>query len=81
MPDLLTILSDLSQVLGVPAALCLAWGAFIIHDHSKRITDLEETREQDAKELDRKLDAMYNIINDIRTDLAYIKGKFEKGKS
>lgn len=70
MADFVSILTDLSKVAGVPAAICLAWAAFIIRDQGRRITRLEEQREKDAERLDQKLDAIYTKVNDLAVDVA-----------
>ena len=70
MTDLLAILTSLSQVLGFPAALALAWAAFIIRDQGRRITRLEELREKDAERLDKKLDDIYTRVNDLAVEVA-----------
>lgn len=73
MTDFISILTDLSQVLGVPAAICLAWGAFIIRDHGKRIGALENSQKSEVN-------AIYDRLNEIAQDVAYIKGRMEKGE-
>ena len=74
MEKFVEILSGLSSVIGVPAVLCLAWAAFVIRDHEKRIKELEETlAEYDTKRAD-ELNQLYNKINSISNDLSFIKG-------
>lgn len=74
MEKFVEILTELSSVIGVPAVLCLAWAAFVIRDHEKRIKELEETlAEYDTKRAD-ELNQLYNKINSISNDLSFIKG-------
>ena len=74
MEKFVEILSGLSSVIGVPAVLCLAWAAFVIRDHEKRIKELEETlADYDTKRAD-ELNQLYNKINSISNDLSFIKG-------
>lgn len=70
MTDLLAILTSLSQVLGFPAALALAWAAFVLRDHDKRISRLEESQKSEVNNI-------YDRLNDIAQDVAYIKGRME----
>jgi hypothetical protein len=67
---LIAILTDLSQVLGFPAAICLAWAAFVLRDHGKRISELENSQKSEVN-------AIYDRLNDIAQDVAYIKGRME----
>lgn len=71
MEGLIAILTNLSQVLGVPAAICLAWAAFVICDHGKRISRLEESQKDEVN-------AIYDRLNAIASDVAYIKGRIER---
>ena len=74
MEQLLDVLTNLSSVIGVPAALCLAWAAFVIRDHAKRIQKLEEDLEEANKARSGELNAIYERINGMSGDVAYIKG-------
>lgn len=73
MTDFISILTDLSQVLGVPAAICLAWAAFVLRDHGRRISALEDSQKSEVN-------AIYDRLNEIAQDVAYIKGRMEKGE-
>ena len=73
MTDLLAIMTSLSQVLGFHAALALAWAAFVIRDHSKRISELENSQKSEVN-------AIYDRLNFIASDVAYIKGRMEGEK-
>lgn len=74
MEQLLEVLTNLSSVIGVPAALCLAWAAFVIRDHAKRIQKLEDDLEEANKARSGELNAIYERINGMSGDVAYIKG-------
>lgn len=74
MESLLEVLTNLSSVIGVPAALCLAWAAFVIRDHAKRIQKLEEDLEEANKARSGELNAIYERINIMAGDVAFIKG-------
>lgn len=89
MESFLAVITSLSNIIGVPASIGLAWAAFIIRDHGKRITTLEaDMKEMDKrftdelKEMDiRRNDEMsklYDKINSIASDVSYIKGRIEK---
>lgn len=74
MEQLLDVLTNLSSVIGVPAALCLAWAAFVIRDHAKRIQKLEEDLEEANKARSGELNVIYERINTMAGDVAFIKG-------
>lgn len=74
MEQLLDVLTNLSSVIGVPAALCLAWAAFVIRDHAKRIQKLEDDLEEANKARSGELNVIYERINGMSGDVAYIKG-------
>lgn len=74
MESLLEVLTNLSSVIGVPAALCLAWAAFVICDHAKRIQKLEDGLEEANKARSVELNAIYERINTMAGDVAFIKG-------
>lgn len=71
MTDFISVITDLSQVLGVPASICIAWSAFVLRDHGKRISRLEESQK-------KEVNAIYDRLNDIAQDVAYIKGRMER---
>lgn len=89
MESFIAVITSLSSVIGVPASLCLAWAAFIIRDHGKRITTLEadmkeidkrftdELKEMDIRRND-EMSKLYDKINSIASDVSYIKGRIEK---
>ena len=74
MESLISLLSDLSGVIGVPAALCLAWAAFVIRDHEKRIKQLEDALEASDGKHAEELNKIYDRINDMAGDVNFIKG-------
>ena len=89
MESFIAVITSLSNIIGVPASLCLAWAAFIIRDHGKRIT----TREADMKEMDKRytdalkemdknrneeLSRLYDRLNKMSDDVSYIRGRIEK---
>ena len=74
MESFLEVLTNLSSVIGVPATLCLAWAVFIIKDHAKRIQKLEDDLEEANKARSGELNAIYERINSMAGDVAFIKG-------
>lgn len=89
MESFLAVITSLSNIIGVPASIGLAWAAFIIRDHGKRITTLEaDMKEMDKrftdelKEMDirrnEEMSKLYDKINSIASDVSYIKGRIEK---
>lgn len=74
MESFLEVLTNLSSVIGVPATLCLTWAVFTIRDHAKRIEKLEKDLEEADKARSGELNAIYERINGMSGDVAYIKG-------
>ena len=77
MTDIVSILTELSNVLGVPAVLFMAFAAFVIRDQGRRIARLEELREKDQERLDSKLDEIYKVVNDSAKEIARMQGSKE----
>lgn len=89
MESFLAVITSLSNIIGVPASLCLAWAAFIIRDQGKRLATLEaDMKEMEdkftraLKEMDNRrndeLSKLYDKINGIAQDVSYIKGRIDK---
>lgn len=78
MESLISLLSDLSSIIGVPAALCLAWAAFVIRDHSKRIEKLEIALEENDDKRADELNKVYDRLNALASDVAFIRGMLEQ---
>lgn len=79
METLISVLTELSSVIGVPAAICLAWAAFVIRDHSRRIAKLEDELDEIDNKRNEELSKIYDKINAISADVAFIKGRFSGG--
>lgn len=89
MESFIAVITSLSNIIGVPASLCLAWAAFIIRDQGKRLATLEaDMKEMEdkftvaLKEMDSRrndeLSTLYDKINGIAQDVSYIKGRIDK---
>lgn len=89
MESFIAVITSLSNIIGVPASIGLAWATFIIRDHGKRITTLEadmkemDKRYTDAlKEMDKnrneELSRLYDRLNKMSDDVSYIRGRIEK---
>ena len=78
MADLIQVLTDLSGVLGVPAVLGIAWVFFILRDHGRRIESLEKDLDDNNDKWSEELSKIYDRINSMSSDIAYIRGKIEK---
>lgn len=74
MEQFVEILTGLSSIIGVPATLCLAWAVFIIKDHAKRIKQLEDDLKEADKNRAGELNAIYDRINQMASDVSFIKG-------
>lgn len=74
MEQFVEILTGLSSIIGVPATLCLAWAVFVIKDHAKRIKQLEDDLKEADKNRAGELNAIYDRINQMASDVAFIKG-------
>ena len=85
MEKFVEILTELSSVIGVPAVICLAWAAFVIRDHEKkiktlekRIKELEDALEKQADRRSDELSKVYNRLNALANDVAFIRGTLEQ---
>ena len=78
MTDLYSILVSAGQVLGVPLAVALTIGAFVIRDLNRRVAKLESRLEDAEKTFDEKVSDLYDLVNGIARDVAFIKGRMEK---
>lgn len=74
MEQFVEILTGLSSIIGVPAMLCLAWAVFVIKDHAKRIKQLEDDLKEADKNRAGELNAIYDRINQMASDVSFIKG-------
>jgi hypothetical protein len=74
MEQFVEILTGLSSIIGVPATLCLAWAVFVIKDHAKRIKQLEDDLKEADKNRAGELNAIYDRINQMASDVSFIKG-------
>lgn len=74
MEQFVEILTGLSSIIGVPATLCLAGAVFIIKDHAKRIEKLETALDAFDNKRAEELNAIYERINSMAGDVAFIKG-------
>lgn len=80
MTDMLAILTTISQVLGFPAALALAWAAFVIRDQGKRISKLEGDLGAVKEKTDNKVSDLYDLVNSVARDVSWVKGRMEGEK-
>lgn len=76
--DFLNVMSGISNVVGVPCTLILAWLIFEVRNMKKRIEELEKARETDRKEQDFKLSEIYSKLNTLVSDVSYIRGRMER---
>lgn len=74
MEQFVEILTGLSSIIGVPATLCLAWAVFVIKDHAKRIKQLEDDLKEANANRAGELNAIYDRINQMASDVSFIKG-------
>lgn len=78
MESFLEVVTNLSSVIGVPAALCLAWAAFVIRDHAKRIERLENALDENDEKRADELNKVYDRLNALAGDVAFIRGMLEQ---
>ena len=76
--DFLNVMSGISNVVGVPCTLILAWLIFEARNMKKRIEELEKARETDRKEADSKLSEIYTKLNTLVADVSFIRGRLER---
>ena len=85
MENLADIFTELSSIIGVPAVLCLAWAAFVIRDHDKkiktlekRIKELEDALEEQADKRADELSKVYDRLNSLSDNVSFIRGLLER---
>lgn len=79
MEMLLSIVTELSSIIGVPAAICLAWAVFIIRDHARRIEKLENALNEQEDKRNAELSKIYDKINAVSDDVSFIRGQLSRG--
>lgn len=77
METLLPVMSELSDVVGVPAVLCLAWVVFIIRDHGHRLNAVEQAQKDCDTKRAEELNKIYDRINDMASDVNFIRGQLQ----
>ena len=80
-------LSGISSVVGVPATVGLCWVYFRFRNTESRVAQLEneveklkKARDDDRKETDMKLNAIFDRPNLLLADVSFIKGRFSENK-
>lgn len=63
-------LSTIASVIGLPATIALAWMAFVVYDHHRRIRKLEEDLQKAGEEFDKDLTKVQDQLSQAIQDLA-----------
>lgn len=80
METVVSALNDIGMAIGIPAALLIGYLFLSVKDLKNRIDKLEDERENDKKAHNEEMSKIYDKLNTVAQDVAYIKGKLEDGK-
>lgn len=68
-------ITNISSVVGVPCALVIAWLIYETKALKEKVKTLETERESDRKALNEELSKVYDKLNAIAVDVAYLRGQ------
>ena len=75
MTDFISLMNDIAGVVGVPCVLIISWLIYDVRILKEKVRTLEAKNESVEKELDSKLSAVYEKINAIAVDVAFLRGR------
>lgn len=78
--SVLNTLDTVANILGVPTAMFLGWVYMRVRQLSSEVESLKKAREDDRKDSDMKLSAIYDKLNLLLADVSFIKGRFSENK-
>lgn len=68
-------ITNISSVVGVPCALVIAWLIYEVRGLKEKVKTLETERESDRRALNEELSKVYDKLNLIAVDVAYLRGQ------
>lgn len=74
MTDFVNLMDQIAGVVGVPCVLVIAWLIYDVKNLKEKVKALEAKSESVEKELDSKLSAVYDKLNAIASDVAWLRG-------
>lgn len=77
METVISALNEIGMAVGIPAALLIGYLFLSVKDVKNRIDKLEDERENDRKVYNDEMSKIYEKLNTVAQDVAYIKGKLE----
>lgn len=77
METVVSALNEIGMAVGIPAALLIGYLFLSVKDVKNRIDKLEDERENDRKVYNDEMSKIYEKLNTVAQDVAYIKGKLE----
>lgn len=77
METVVSALNEIGMAVGIPAALLIGYLFLSVKDLKNRIDKLEDERENDRKVYNDEMSKIYEKLNTVAQDVAYIKGKLE----
>lgn len=72
---MLDTITTISSAVGVPCALIIAWLIYEVKALKEKVKTLEAERESDRKALNDELSKLYDKLNAIAVDVAFLRGQ------
>lgn len=77
METVVSALNEIGMAVGIPAALLIGYLFLSVKDVKNRIDKIEGDLENDRKAYNAEMSRIYEKLNTVAQDVAYIKGKLE----
>lgn len=71
-------LTAIANVAGVPAALLVGYLFLRVRQLGTEVESLKKARDDDRKETDSKLNAIFDRLNNLAVDVSFVRGKLEE---
>ncbi len=77
METVVSALNEIGMAVGIPAALLIGYLFLSVKDLRNRLDKVEGDLENDRKAYNAEMSKIYEKLNTVAQDVAYIKGKLE----
>ena len=77
METVVSALNEIGMAVGIPAALLIGYLFLSVKDLRNRLDKVEGDLENDRKAHNAEMSKIYEKLNTVAQDVAYIKGKLE----
>lgn len=77
METVVSALNEIGMAVGIPAALLIGYLFLSVKDLRNRLDKIEGELENDRKSHNAEMSKIYEKLNTVAQDVAYIKGKLE----